>query len=145
VGRLDRESSGLLLLTDDGDVAQRLMHPSHGTRKVYMVETTSRVEEFQVKRLREGVQLEDGPARPEEIVQLSTRRLRLTLTEGRNREVRRMLATVGLRVHSLHRVQIAGLRLGSLSIGRWRELTPREIERLLQPAASTPKHEHRSE
>jgi 23S rRNA pseudouridine2605 synthase len=145
VGRLDRDSSGLLLVTDDGDLAQRLTHPSHGTRKIYLVEATTRVEESQVRELREGIDLEDGFAQPDEVAQLSSRRLQITLTEGRNREVRRLFAAVGLRVRSLQRIQIANLKLGSLPPGHWRDLTLREIERLVHPAAPSTQHEQRSE
>ncbi|HEY3294284.1 MAG TPA: pseudouridine synthase [bacterium] len=135
VGRLDRDSSGLLLMTDDGDLALRLTHPRYGAHKTYVVETTATVPPESVRLLKEGVMLEDGMAYAIDALQLGRRCLQITLGEGRKRQVRRMIAALGLRVFSLERVQIGGLSLGSLRPGQWRELNPDEIERLLQPAA----------
>jgi 23S rRNA pseudouridine2605 synthase len=131
VGRLDRDSSGLLLLTDDGDLANHLTHPRYGTRKVYVVETHSRLSPAEIRMLRDGVMLDDGLARAERVMMLAPNRLRITMTEGRKREIRRMIIAVGGRVASLTRVQIGDLSLGSLPSGEWRELNPNEIERLL--------------
>jgi len=130
VGRLDRDTSGLLLITDDGDLALRLSHPRFGTRKTYLVETNFPLEESALHRLLRGVRLEDGLARAEEASLLSPRRLRIVLSEGRKRQVRRMILAVGARVIRLHRMKIGRLGLGSLPSGKWRELTPAEIRLL---------------
>ncbi len=133
VGRLDQNSSGLMLLTDDGDLAHRLTHPRYGTEKVYDVETRHPLRPEQVNELIEGVMLDDGPARALDVQQVSPRGVLITLGEGRKRQVRRMIIAVGSRVLSLRRVRIGGLCIGSLPSGKWRELEPSEIELLLQP------------
>jgi len=135
VGRLDRETSGLLLVTDDGGLANHLTHPRYGATKTYVVETRTRLAPERLQALRDGVMLEDGIARAERVLAAAPNRLRITMTEGRKREVRRMLAAVGARVTSLTRVQIGDLRLGSLPVGKWRELAPSEIARLFSDAA----------
>jgi pseudouridine synthase len=133
VGRLDQNSSGLMLLTDDGDLAHRLTHPSFGTEKVYDVETRHPLRPEQVNELIEGVMLEDGPARAIDVEQVAPRGVLITLGEGRKRQIRRMIIAVGSRVLSLRRIRIGGLSLGSLPSGKWRELDPAEIALLLQP------------
>ena len=133
MGRLDQNSSGLILLTDDGELAHRLTHPRYGTEKVYDVETRHPLRPEQVNELIEGVMLDDGPARALDVEQTAPRGLRITLAEGRKRQIRRMIIAVGSRVVSLRRVRIGGLSLGSLPPGKWRELDPSEIELLLQP------------
>lgn len=130
VGRLDRDSSGLLLLTDDGDLAYVLTHPKHGARKVYAVETERRLTDKDLRRLQDGVQLDDGVARAAAVMRLKGTSLEIVLTEGRKRQIRRMISALGTRVRSLHRTQITDLRLGELPTGRWRELTPAEIAAL---------------
>lgn len=132
VGRLDRDTSGLLLVTDDGDLALRLSHPRYGTHKTYLVETDVPLEERTLHRLLHGVELEDGPARAVEASLASPRRLRIVLSEGRKRQVRRMTTAVGARVVRLHRTWIGRLSLGSLPSGKWRELTDKEIRLLLK-------------
>ena len=130
VGRLDRDSSGLLLLTDDGDLAYRLTHPSQGVRKTYLVETATPLMAYDIQRLRSGVILEDGMARAVSIKRVGGSRLEMVIAEGRKRQIRRMIREVGGRVRTLHRVQIGGLRLGEMSAGQWRELEPHEIAAL---------------
>ena len=131
VGRLDFESSGLVLLTNDGDLAQQLTHPRFQIPKVYRVKVRGRPEESAIERLRRGVRLEDGVTAPAEVsvesVLPSKARLRIVLREGRQRQVRRMCEAVGHAVERLSRVAIGPLRLGSLPIGKTRELTPREV------------------
>jgi 23S rRNA pseudouridine2605 synthase len=131
VGRLDRDSEGLLLLTNDGDLAEALTHPRYGTEKEYLVEVTGTPGTKQVAALRRGVELDDGPARAKgaRIVDAHGGRaqLSLVLTEGRNREVRRMLAAVGLPVTRLLRVRIGPVRLGGLAPGESRALTAEEL------------------
>lgn len=130
VGRLDRDSTGLLLLTDDGDLAFRLSHPRHETRKTYYVETAQRLTADQIDLLRRGVMLDDGPAQAAGIRRIDDFSMNVILTEGRNRQIRRMVAAAGNRVEVLHRVGIGTLKLGDLQLGTWRDLTPFELERL---------------
>ena len=132
VGRLDRDSEGLLLFTNAGDLSFRLTHPRYGVRKVYRVWTErGTLPEAVCRKLVEGVALEDGPARA-----LSCRPAQggaiLTLGEGRKREVRRMLQAVGYPVKRLLRLQVGPVRLGNLPPGRWRRLSPEEVQALLK-------------
>lgn len=134
VGRLDLDAEGLLLLTNDGELAQRLLHPRYRIPRVYEVEVEGRVTQEGVRRFREGVVLEDGPARPTEVKLLSrsegTTWLRLTMTSGRYREVKRLCQAVGYRVVRLRRTRFGPLRLWGLRPGERRALTPRELEAL---------------
>jgi 23S rRNA pseudouridine2605 synthase len=135
VGRLDINSAGLLLLTDDGELANRLMHPRYAVEREYAVRVQGPVD---VERLRRGVQLEDGPAAFERIepvdpraVSSANRWYRVTLKEGRNREVRRMFEAVGARVSRLLRVRYGSLSLPrDLRPGEWRELAPERCAEL---------------
>ena len=127
VGRLDADTTGALLLTNDGALAHRLAHPRYGVEKVYEVEVEGEPDDDVVRRLADGVQLEDGLTAP-----ARARRLR------RNRQVRRMLEAVGHPVVRLHRSGYGGLTLGGLEAGAWRELEPAEVERL-RAAAATPR------
>jgi len=131
VGRLDFESSGLVLLTNDGELAQQLTHPRFQIPKVYRVKVRGRPEEVALERLRRGVRLDDGVTAPAEVsvesVLPSKARLRIVLREGRQRQVRRMCELVGYPVERLSRVAIGPLRLGALPAGQTRELTPREV------------------
>lgn len=131
VGRLDFMSEGLLLLTNQGDVAHRLMHPSWEVEKRYEVGVDPAAGGALVHRLLEGVELEDGPARPDAASLLPSSgagpaTLLLTLHEGRNREIRRMLESLGVTIHYLRRLSMGPVELGELSPGQWRELTPAE-------------------
>lgn len=140
VGRLDRQSEGLLLLTNDGATAHRLTHPSFGIRRVYNVRTERPLSDEEFERLCRGVMLEDGPARPIAATRLpgdrpEGSRLRLTLAEGRNREIRRMLEALGHRAVRLRRVRYGPIRLEGLSPGRWRRLEAAEIAALKDVAA----------
>ena len=134
VGRLDLASRGLVLLTNDGELALRLTHPRYRVPKHYRVAVGGWPQVAQLSHLRAGAMLEDGPATPllvaEEGAWPGGRRLRIVIADGRNQEVRRLCAAVGLRVHDLQRVGIGPLRLGGLPEGTVRELGPRELERL---------------
>lgn len=134
VGRLDFHSSGLLLLTDDGELASRLMHPSREIEREYRVKVKGRAEDAALAKLREGVRIDRGrPARADvhlERSQDGKTWLHLTLREGRNHEVRRMCQVVGLPVEKLRRVRYGPIELGKLPPGQYRPLLPREIERL---------------
>lgn len=137
VGRLDRDSEGLLLLTNDGDLALKLTHPRYETEKEYEVDLDKVASPELVRALGKGIVLEDGPAKPALIERAGAWRLRMVLTEGRKREVRRMLAELGYGVERLIRVRIGRLRLGDLKTGEWRHLTLEEIA-LLVPADAGP-------
>lgn len=130
VGRLDKDSGGLLIVTDDGDLAHRLTHPRFGSRKVYKVKTVPPLDRRQIQELISGVKLEDGPARALAARKLASGELEISLGEGRKRQLRRMIAAVGARVVQLTRVAQANLKLGSLETGAWRDLTPSELDRL---------------
>ena len=130
VGRLDVDTTGALLLTNDGPLAHRLAHPRYGVEKVYEVETWKQPTDEALRRLAEGVELEDGVTAPARVRRLDGARFELVLHEGRNRQVRRMCDAVGFRVRRLHRSVYAGLRVEDLEPGEWRELTPEELERL---------------
>ena len=131
VGRLDRDTEGLLLLTNDGPLAYRLTHARYGIEKRYLAEV-ERLPADAPRRLRQGVELEDGFAKPARarVVAGSGRRrmLEVVLVEGRNREVRRLCDLIGHEVTRLKRVRLGGLELGNLKAGEWRELRRREIQ-----------------
>ena len=138
VGRLDADTTGALLLTNDGELAHRLAHPSFGVPKVYDVDIGGSPSPDALAALRRGVDLEDGRTAPAEarIVRRGTRvsRIELTVHEGRKHQVKRMCAAVGLPVQNLHRRRYAGLRLVGLDPGEWRELTPDEVAALRRTA-----------
>ena len=127
VGRLDVDTEGLLLLTNDGDLANRIAHPSHGIEKEYLVEVSGGpVSAGSIRLLREGVQLDDGVTAPAKVAQPSPGVVRITIHEGRNRQIRRMCEAVGHRVTRLVRTRIGPLSDRSLQPGSWRELTTDE-------------------
>lgn len=130
VGRLDRDTTGVLLLTNDGPLAHRLAHPRYRVEKTYVAEVEGQPGEGVVRQLAEGVELEDGPTAPARVRPLGPSRLELVLHEGRNRQVRRMLEAVGHPVVKLRRARYAGLGPGRLRAGEWRDLTSAEITRL---------------
>ena len=130
VGRLDLETEGLLLLTNDGTLANRLTHPSHGVEKEYVAEVEGEVTRGELRRLREGIDLDDGPTAPARVSQPSPGLLRLVIHEGRNRQVRRMCEAVGHPVRRLVRSRIGPIAVGSLAPGQWRMLDPMEVRAL---------------
>ncbi len=130
VGRLDADTTGALLLTNDGPLAHRLAHPRYGVEKVYEVDVEGRPGDAALQTLAKGVELEDGLTAPATVRRLAPSRLELTLHEGRNRQVKRMLEAVGHPVRRLHRGRYAGLTLEGLEPGAWRELEPSEVKRL---------------
>ncbi|HXY73271.1 MAG TPA: pseudouridine synthase [Actinomycetota bacterium] len=139
VGRLDRESEGLLLLTNDGELAHMLQHPRYGVEKEYLAEVEGTPRPPAVRRLVTGVQLEDGPARAVSARLVGARSgraaVRIVMVEGRNREVRRMLDAVGHPVTRLVRTRLGPVRLGTLKAGRTRALTPEEVRGLYEATA----------
>ena len=130
VGRLDVNTTGALLLTNDGPLAHRLAHPRYGVDKVYEATVEGRPSDGTLRKLAEGVTLEDGKTAPAQVTRLDANRIELILHEGRNRQVRRMLDAVGHPVKRLHRPRYATLDLRGLPVGRWRELTRAEIDSL---------------
>lgn len=135
VGRLDRDTTGALLLTDDGDLAYRLTHPKYGAEKRYVAVVAGKPAHNALRQLREGVTLDDGPTAPAQVQRLhdddqGRARLELILKEGRNHQVRRMCETVGHRVMLLRRETFAGLGIRSLAPGASRRLRPNEIQTL---------------
>ncbi|HEY5078042.1 MAG TPA: pseudouridine synthase [Acidimicrobiia bacterium] len=140
VGRLDLETEGLLLLTNDGELAQLLTHPRHGVDKEYFVEVAGKPSPAALRALREGVELDDGPTRParakivQESPSLTTTALTIVVKEGRKRMVRRMCATVGHPVVRLARTRIGPLRDPRLAPGTWRALTTEEVRALYAAA-----------
>ncbi len=134
VGRLDRNSEGLLFLTNDGEFANMLTHPSRHVNKVYRVTVREKAEEEQLFKMREGIELDGRKTKPCEIMILERYEdrtvLRFVITEGRNRQIRRMCEAVGLTVIRLKRTEIAGVKLGMLPQGKWRELNEREMKHL---------------
>ena len=130
VGRLDADTTGALLLTNDGPLAHRLAHPRYGVEKVYEAEVEGRPGSETIRALADGIELEDGLTAPAKARRLGPSRIELVLHEGRNRQVRRMLEAVGHPVRSLRRTAYAGLTLEGLEPGQWRELEPSEVKRL---------------
>jgi 23S rRNA pseudouridine2604 synthase len=128
VGRLDVESSGLILLTNDGKLANELMHPRYEHEKEYEVEVDRDMLESDILQLRHGLKIDDRMTKPAQVLKLSDRRFRIMIQEGRNRQIRRMCETLHYHVLSLKRIRIAGLELGSLKPGMWRVLTPKEVK-----------------
>lgn len=137
VGRLDYDTSGLLVLTNDGELAHRLMHPSFGVEKSYQVEVQGTVPQQALLRLEKGIELEDGKTAPAQVRVISRKgqgslqRLEITIHEGRNRIVRRMFEEIGYPVVTLKRIRFGPLQLeADLSIGRYRSLTDKEVNQL---------------
>lgn len=134
VGRLDADSTGLILLTNDGALANRLTHPRYEVPKTYRVKLARPIGDAEIGALRRGVRLDDGPTAPAEVSRLGRDEIEIVLREGRNRQVRRMAEAVGNRVVALRRVRLGSLRLGRLAPGAARRLHRQEIERLWEDA-----------
>jgi 23S rRNA pseudouridine2604 synthase len=135
LGRLDMDSRGLLLLSDDGVLAKAVIGPASQLDKEYVVRVTGEVTEAKLGKLRHGLALDGRPLKPAKIQLLKPQVLRFTLKEGRNRQIRRMAELVGLKVVDLQRVRIGPLRLGGLPEGRWRALSPEERQALIAASA----------
>lgn len=135
VGRLDKDSEGLLIMTNDGDFANKLIHPSHDIWKTYRVTVRSSVSEDQLIKLCVGPEIDGKPTEPARVEVISEEEgrtvLEFSIKEGRNRQIRKMCETVGLEVARLKRKSIGGIKLGMLPIGKWRNLTPEEVKFLL--------------
>jgi 23S rRNA pseudouridine2605 synthase len=135
VGRLDADTTGVLLLTNDGPLAHRLMHPRYEVNKVYEAEVEGEPADEALVRLAEGIELEDGVTAPAQARRLGLSRLELTIHEGKKHQVKRMLAAVGHPVRGLHRSSYAGLTVDGLGPGEWRELSVDEVAQLRAPGA----------
>lgn len=141
VGRLDRNTTGALLVTNDGDLAHRLMHPRYEIPKIYYVRAQDRVKPHQLDRLERGVQLEDGDAAADQVAYLDPNAktdIALELHEGRNRQIRRMMDALGHTIVQLERAKYASLPLGRLQRGDWRRLKPHEVRELYTRVDLTP-------
>ena len=138
VGRLDQDTSGLLILTNDTRFAEHIANPDHKVPKTYLVKSASRLADEHLERLRRGIELEDGPTRPALVRRVrdsaSKTFFEITITEGRNRQVRRMVEAAGSRVSKLVRIAIGPLRIEQLEIGKYRPLTEGEVKALRGPA-----------
>jgi len=134
VGRLDKDSTGLLLLTNDGPIHHRLSHPSFDHEKEYEVTVDAPLSDSDLEQLARGMPLDGRMTRPAGVERIGARRFRITLMEGRNRQIRRMVGGVGRRVVALHRVRVGNIRLGRLREGQWRYLTEPERLELIKSA-----------
>jgi len=130
VGRLDADTTGALVLTNDGELAHRLAHPRYGVEKTYVADVEGEPSDEALRALRDGVELDDGRTAPAKARRLAKSQVELTIHEGRKHQVKRMLEAVGHPVTRLHRSAYAGLSADDLDPGRWRELTPAEVEAL---------------
>ncbi|MBC2714150.1 MAG: rRNA pseudouridine synthase [Desulfobacteraceae bacterium] len=132
VGRLDKDSTGLLLLTNDGRLHQRLTHPSFDHEKEYEVEVLKPIDDKALFQFEKGLLLDGVKTRPASVGRINGRKFRIILKEGRKRQIRRMVEMAGNQVVNLHRIRISNLRLRNLKMGRWRYLTEKEIKALLK-------------
>ena len=135
VGRLDQDTSGVLLLTNDTRFAEQVTNPDYKIPKTYLVKSSTRLSEEQIEQLKRGVILKDGPTQPAEVKRVRDSGkysfIEISIREGRNRQVRRMIEAIGSKVLKLVRTEIGGLSIGELPIGKYRELTPGEVKRLM--------------
>jgi pseudouridine synthase len=143
VGRLDLDTSGLLLMTNDNQFAERVTNPASHVPKTYLVKASVVLSDGQLQQLRAGIELSDGPTRPAVVTRLRDSakytHFEITLTEGRNRQVRRMVEALGAKVLKLVRVKIGPIRIGTLPIGKWRPLSHAEIAAVVGVGYSRPK------
>ena len=139
VGRLDADTTGALLLTNDGELAHRLGHPRYEVEKVYEAEVEGEPSDEALRRLDAGIDLDDGPTAPAKATRLAPNKLKLAIHEGRKHQVKRMLSAVGHPVVHLHRSRYAGLTLEGLEPGAWRELEPSEVDQLRTTTLRAPR------
>jgi 23S rRNA pseudouridine2605 synthase len=130
VGRLDYDTTGLLLLTNDGELSYRLTHPKYGVRKTYVAVLNKKIGDRELAHLRRGVELFDGKTVPSQAVKLGTQVVEVTIHEGKNKQVKRMFRKIGYKVRELHRSRLGPLHLGKLKYGQWRHLRPQEVQAL---------------
>lgn len=130
IGRLDRETEGLLLFTNDGKFANYMMHPSHMIKKTYIVTTDSNITSEKINKLKNGVDIGGYMTKEAEVRKYSSNKLEIIISEGKNRQVRKMCKAVGINVKKLERVKIGEIELGNLKLGEYRYLKPNEIKKL---------------
>lgn len=130
VGRLDLDTSGLLIMTNDTQFAERMTNPDYHIPKTYLVKASLPLSDEQLEQLRSGIELHDGPTRPAAVTRVNPRTFEITITEGRNRQVRRMVEALGAKVEKLTRIAIGSLQLGEMDSGSMRELTAEELRAL---------------
>jgi 23S rRNA pseudouridine2605 synthase len=141
VGRLDADTTGALLLTNDGDLAHRLAHPRYEVEKVYEAQVDGEPSDEAIAKLARGVELDDGPTVPAKARRVGPNKIELAIHEGRKHQVKRMLAAVAHPVKRLHRTRYAGLTLGGLEPGAWRELEPSERDQLRTKTLRAPRRQ----
>lgn len=139
VGRLDLDTSGLLILTNDSQFAEQLTNPDYHVPKTYRVRCQTPVSDTGIEALRQGVELSDGPTRPANVKRIDEKTVEIILTEGRNRQVRRMLEAIDNKVETLTRIRIGTLGVGPLEAGQWRRLTSPELDQLLRRRTAPPR------
>ncbi len=132
IGRLDKDSSGLILLTNDGDIVNDILRVEHGHEREYRVDVNREFDENFLSRMAQGVMIQGVATRPCRLSRLDSRRFRIILMEGRNRQIRRMCQALGYRVVALHRVRIMHITIEGLQAGQWTDLTTEERDRLFQ-------------
>ncbi len=138
IGRLDKDSSGLILLTNDGDIVNAVLRTEHGHEREYDVKVSRPFDQAFLDRMASGVTILGERTKPCRIERLAPTRFRIVLTEGRNRQIRRMCSALGYRVVALHRIRIMHITIGSLPVGTWKPLTPDERRRLLEAVGRKP-------
>jgi len=137
IGRLDKDSSGLILLTNDGDIVNDILRAEFGHEREYVVEVDRPFDQLFVDRMSGGVTVLGSQTKPCRIIRMGAKRFRIVLTEGRNRQIRRMCATLGYRVLRLHRLRIMHITVEGLGVGEWRELTEQERDQLCEAVGRT--------
>jgi 23S rRNA pseudouridine2605 synthase/23S rRNA pseudouridine2604 synthase len=138
IGRLDKDSTGLLLLTNDGSLHHRLAHPSFDHEKEYLVTVDRKISDAALQKMADGLPIQGARTRPARVERLGADRFRIILREGRNRQIRRMVGKVGAEVVTLKRIRVGGVRLGGLPEGEWRHLTEAERNTLVRGARKKP-------
>ncbi|MFS0689458.1 23S rRNA pseudouridine(2604) synthase RluF [Sporosarcina sp. 179-K 8C2 HS] len=139
IGRLDKDSDGLLLLTNDGDIVNEILREEHGHEKEYIVTVDRPITKEFIKNMESGVEILDTITKPCKVKQLGPRKFNITLTQGLNRQIRRMCSALGYNVRRLQRTRIMNIHLGNLPIGQWRELTDKELKEMFQMLDYEPK------
>ncbi|MBC8444380.1 rRNA pseudouridine synthase [Candidatus Woesearchaeota archaeon] len=132
IGRLDYNTSGMLLLTNDGDFANKVMHPRYEIKKTYVVNLQNALTEKQISEIKNGIELEDGKTSPAKIKRISYNLYEITIHEGKNRIIRRMMKTLGMAIKTLERTRIENLELKGLKMGKYKELTKEQIDSILK-------------
>lgn len=139
IGRLDKDSNGLLLLTNDGDIVNEILREEHGHEKEYIVTVDKPITKDFIRQMESGVAILDTVTKPCKVRQLGNRKFNITLTQGLNRQIRRMCSALGYHVQTLQRTRILNIHLGDLPIGKWRDLTDDELKTMFKILNYTPK------